>query len=212
MGGPHATYESAREAKVPPVGGKMCATGLNVLYVLGRLRREEGRRKTNYVGESSQSRNERMREPLWLFVHKKDGDPEKGEASSVFWKHSREEHGGGMKVEDWRSKVTSTHFNALSRQVTEAVTISEGGGGAILLNNKQEFGANLLLEVVVMRGDQVLGRRNGKRGRNGAKKEEEPCTSTLVQSGGGEDSDGGEGGGVFVNGATERTVVEGRRK
>ena len=58
MGGPHATYESAREAKVPPVGGKMCATRLNVLYVLGRVRREEGRRKTKYVGESS---HERMR-------------------------------------------------------------------------------------------------------------------------------------------------------
>ena len=34
-----------------------------------------------------------------------------------------------------------------------------------LLNNKQEFGANLLLEVVVMRGDQVLGQRNAKRKR-----------------------------------------------
>ena len=157
---------------------------------------EEGgvdrKRKTKYVGETSRSSHERMREHLWLFVHKKDGDPEKGEAKSVLWRHSREEHRGGMGVEDWMSKVTSTHFNALNQQVTEAVKISEGGGGAILLNNKQEFGANLLLEVVVMRGDQVLGRRNGKRRINGAVKDEEACTSVLVQDGGGEDGAVGE--------------------
>ena len=177
-----------------------------MLYVLGRMRREEGRRKTKYVGESSQSSHERMREHMWLFVHKKDGDPEKGEANSVLWRHSREEHGGGMKVEDWRSRITSAHFNALNRQVTEAVVISGGGGGAILLNNKQEFGANLLLEVVVMRGDQILGRRNGKRRRNGAKKEEETCTSVIVQEGGGEED--GAGGGGIVMGAAEATVAE----
>ena len=36
-----------------------------------------------------------------------------------------------------------------------------------LLNNKHEFGANLLLEVVVMRGDQILEKRNPKRRRGG---------------------------------------------
>ena len=113
----------------------MCATRLNVIYVLGRVRREEGRMKTKYVGDSSRSRNERMREHLWLLIHKKDDEPEKREANLVFWKDSMEEHGGGMGVEDWRSKVTSTHFNSLNRQVTEAVKILEGGGGAILLNN-----------------------------------------------------------------------------
>ena len=94
---------------------------------------------------------------MWLFIHKKDDDPEKREANLVFWKDSMEEHGGGMGVEDWRSKITSTHFNALNRQVTEAVKISEGGGGAILLNNKQKFGANLLLGVVAMRGTKYWG-------------------------------------------------------
>ena len=49
--------------------------------------------------------------------------------------------------------------------MTEAILIAEGGGGARLLNNKQEFGANLILEVVVMRGDQVLGRGGHKRKR-----------------------------------------------
>ena len=39
--------------------------------------------------------------------------------------------------------------------------------GVKLFNNKLEFGANLLLEVVVMRGDQILGGRNEKRGRGG---------------------------------------------
>ena len=48
--------------------------------------------------------------------------------------------------------------------MTEAIFIAEGGGGARLLN-KQEFGANLILEVVVMRGDQVLGRGGHKRKR-----------------------------------------------
>ena len=79
-----------------------------------------------------------------------------------------------MREEDWSSKVTSTHFTALSRQVTEAVQIAEGMEGVRLLNNKQEFGANLLLEVVVMRGDQVLGQRNEKRKRGGR-------TSVVVQ-------------------------------
>ena len=56
-----------------------------------------------------------------------------------------------------------------------------------------------------MRGDQVLGRRNGKRGRNGARKEEEACTSTLVQDGNEEE---GAGGGGTVLGATEATGAE----
>ena len=58
----------------------------------------------------------------------------------------------------------------MNRQVTEAVHISNGGENkrrreVRLLNSKQEFGANVLLEVVVMRGDQVLGQRNQKRRR-----------------------------------------------
>ena len=36
---------------------------------------------------------------MWLFVHKKDGDPEKREANSVFWKDSLEEGwSGGLEV------------------------------------------------------------------------------------------------------------------
>ena len=106
-------------------------------------------------------------EHIWLFTHKKEGDPEKEEASSALWRHSKEEHGGSMRVEDWRSSVISSHFTALNRQITEAVLISgEGGGGKVrLLNSKHEFGANLLLEVVVMKGEQVLGHRNPKRKR-----------------------------------------------
>ena len=151
----------------------------------------EGGVKTWYIGETSRSTMERMKEHLWLFNHKKEGDPTKDEASSALWIHSRDCHQGAMVGGDWRSKVVSTHFGALNRQVTEAVKISRGGGERVrLLNNKQEFGANLLLEVVVMRGDQILGRRNGKRRRNGAEKRE-ACISTLVQSyEGGEDGAG----------------------
>ena len=65
----------------------------------------------------------------------------------MLWKNSRDAHGGTMQVEDWMSKITSTHFTALSRQVIEAVLIAGGQEGVKLLNNKQEFGANLLLEV-----------------------------------------------------------------
>ena len=115
-----------------------------------------------YIGETSRSTYERLQEHMWLFTNRKEGDPDKGEASSVLWHHSKEEHGGALRKEDWRSAVISTHFTALNRQVSEAVKISEGGGGrqggtggggVRLLNSKQEFGANLLLEVVVMRGE-----------------------------------------------------------
>ena len=113
-----------------------------------------------------------------------EGDPAKQEANSVLWKHSRDEHRGDMKEGDWRSKITSTHLTALNHQVTEAVLISRGKEGTNLLNNKQEFGANLLLEVVVMRGDQVLGTRNEKRKRGGqeeAKRRDATGTLQKVQ-------------------------------
>ena len=157
----------------------------------------EGGVKTWYIGETSRSTMERLKEHLWLFDHKKEGDPAKDEASSVLWAHSRDCHNGVMGGGDWRSKVISTHFGALNRQVTEAVMIANGGGeGVRLLNNKQEFGANLLLEVVVMRGDEVLGRRNPKRRRGGG-----GCTTVLVQDGE-EQMDGAVG-------AVEATTVEG---
>ena len=143
---------------------------------------EEGGVKTKYIGETSRSTMERLKEHLWLFTHKKEGDPTKDEASPVLRIHSRDSHEGAMTEEDWRSKVVSTHFGALNRQVTEAVKISGGGGGGggvRLLNNKQEFGANLLLEVVVMRGDQVLGTRNPKRRRGGGGGE--GAGSTIVE-------------------------------
>ena len=100
---------------------KLCEKGEGIV--------EGEKTKTWYVGETSRSSYERLKEHMWLFTHKKDGDPEKGEASSVFWKHSRDAHGGVMREEDWSSKITSTHFTALNRQVTEAVTIAEGMEG-----------------------------------------------------------------------------------
>mgnify|MGYP003328639593 CR=1 FL=1 len=126
---------------------------------------EEGT-KSWYIGETSRSTQERLKEHMWLFSNKKEGDPSKNEASSVLWIHSRDEHGGRMREEDWQSSILSTLTKALNRQITEAVLISEKGGGGRtvrLLNSKQEFGANHMLEVVVMRGNEVLGKRNTKR-------------------------------------------------
>ena len=127
---------------------------------------EGGVRKTWYVGETSRSPHERLKEHMWLFRNRKEGDPEKNEASSALWRHSRDNHDGRMREEDWCSKVTSSHMKALNRQVTEAVRIAWKNKEVDLLNSKHEFGANLLMEVVIMRGDHVLGARKPKRKRN----------------------------------------------
>ena len=58
----------------------------------------EGVTKTSYIGETSRSCFERLKEHMWLFVHKKSGDPAKQEANSVLWNHSRDEHDGVMRV------------------------------------------------------------------------------------------------------------------
>ena len=76
---------------------------------------DQAQQKVHYIGETSRSTNERLMEHIWLFTHKKEGDPEKEEASSALWRHSKEEHGGSMRVEDWRSSVISSHFTALNR-------------------------------------------------------------------------------------------------
>ena len=203
-----------REGTVYRVECKLCERGEGIV---GRVKT-----KTWYIGETSRSCYERLKEDMWLFTHKKDGDPEKGEASSVFWKHSRDAHGGVMQEEDWSSKVTSTHFTALSRQLAEAVQIAEGKEGVRLLNSKQEFGANLLLEVMVMRGDQVLGQRNGKRKRGGhtsAVVQEESGTESIsemvetVQSDvGAPEATGAEGGVIDMGGREREEDVEEERE
>ena len=115
-----------------------------------------------YIGETRRSTFKRLTEHMWLFSKKKEGDPSKNEASSALWIHSREAHGGEMVEGDWSSSIILTHIKALNRQVTEAVLISGGGGErgggrtVRLLNSKQEFGANLMLEVVVMRGGEII--------------------------------------------------------
>ena len=95
----------------------------------GEGERKEGGLKVKYIGETSRSTYERLQEHMWLFTNKKEGDPDKGEASSALWLHSREDHGGDLRKEDWGSRVISSHFTALNRQVTEAVLIAEKGGG-----------------------------------------------------------------------------------
>ena len=46
-----------------------------------------GGHKTWYIGETSRSAHERLAEHMWLFAHRKEGDPEKQEASSALWRH-----------------------------------------------------------------------------------------------------------------------------
>ena len=128
----------------------------------------EGTHKTWYIGESSRSAFERLSEHMWLFRHRKEGDQEKQEASSALWRHSRDAHNGALEEKDWKSSITSTHIGALGRQVTEAMSIASGQPGVVLLNSKHKFGANLVNEVVILRGGQVLGVRKDKR-----KKEED---------------------------------------
>ena len=102
---------------------------------------EEAGNKARYVGESSRSFYERLGEHFYLFKQRKEGDPEKNEASSALWLHSKAKHDGKMKIVHWKTKILSSHRTALNRQVTEATIISNEGVDS-LLNSKNEFGAN----------------------------------------------------------------------
>ena len=63
-------------------------------------------------------------------------------------------------MEDWRSKIISTHFTALHQEVTDAVQKGVGVSNSSTTNNNL---GQPHLDVVVIRGDQVLGKRNEKR-------------------------------------------------
>ena len=82
----------------------------------------EDKKIVRYLGETSRSGYERVKEHVTNFEARKEGFDEDGEptpASSVLWIHSKEEHGGEMLKEDWKVKIISSHRTALSRQVTE---------------------------------------------------------------------------------------------
>ena len=117
---------------------------------------EEAGNKARYVGESSRSFYERLGEHYYLFKHKKEGDPEKNEASSALWLHSKAKHNGEMKTTHWKTKILSSHRTALNRQVTEATIISNEGLD-VLLNSKNEFGANNLPELVLQHCTRIDG-------------------------------------------------------
>ena len=103
--------------------------------------------------------------------------------------HSKENHDGKLKVSDWRVTLTSSHHGALSRQVTEAVRISNEGLDT-LLNSKYEFGANNLSEVGVRKGNYMVGdsvKNGGAKRKRGNQKleqgEEEPVDVDQVDLG-----------------------------
>ena len=75
--------------------------------------------KVKYIGETSRSTYERLQEHMWLFTNRKEGDPEKGEASSVLWHHSKEEHGESLRKEDWKSRVMSAGLEESTGTITD---------------------------------------------------------------------------------------------
>ena len=98
-----------------------------------------------------------------MFTHKKQACSElctkvhkHSSANSALWIHSKEAHNGELTVADCRVTVVSSHRGALSRQVTEAVSISNEGVDN-LLNSKMEFGANNLTEITIKQGFNVVG-------------------------------------------------------
>ena len=120
-----------------------------------------------YLGESSRSGYERIKEHVANFEARKEGKEEDGDfsSSSVLWLHSKEEHSGEMVAGDWRVKIISSHCTALGRQVTEAVKIRDSDPTVLLLNSKMEFGANILTNVVAgnTRGEEGGPRRKKRR-------------------------------------------------
>ena len=166
-----------------------------------------------------------MKEHLWLFSHKKEACPEIcmkrhkcSSSDSALWRHSKEAHGGTLRVEDWRVTLTSPHRGALNRQVTEAVKISNEGLGS-LLNSKHEFGSNNLSELAVKKGNTLVGEAKRKRQEEGNSEEETKATEASVAvrevkievhvkeggegRGGGEDRGGGGNGGGIGGGVQE---------
>ena len=99
-----------------------------------------------YLGETSGSAREQIHEHLWLFRYRKEACGEdcskqqkQSSTNSALWIHSRDAHQGELRIEDWRVSITSIHREALNRQVTEAVSISNKGVDNFL-NSKMEFG------------------------------------------------------------------------
>ena len=68
---------------------------------------KEKARKSFYLGETSRSGRERVKEHLWLFTHRKEACLDNcskrhkhSSTNSALWHHSKEVHGGNLRVED----------------------------------------------------------------------------------------------------------------
>lgn len=109
--------------------------------------------KTLYIEETNRSFFERAGQNMQMLRMRREGNPEKNEANSVFWCHSKEKQEGTMTTKNWNFTVLSSHKKPLDRHVTEAVKIATVGTGT-LLNNKNEFGCNNLLELHLQYGNQ----------------------------------------------------------
>ena len=121
--------------------------------------------RKKYWGETGRSSYERCKEHWDLWRNRKE--------SSCLWKHSMEEHGGGLKEEDVLVKVEEQSRTTLSRQVGEGVRIEEEEPGA-LLNSKSEFGHNRVPRLRIEMGNTILrGERVFEEGRTREELEEE---------------------------------------
>ena len=85
---------------------------------------------TIYVGETSRSLHERMREHWGANEKKKD--------NSHMFRHHLNEHGGGEEPK-FMARIVQYHKSAPSRQLGEAVRIMRRGGQGSILNSKSEY-------------------------------------------------------------------------
>ena len=86
--------------------------------------------KDIYIGETSRNLYTRIKEHLSDYRNKSK--------DSVLYRHAVAKHSHNQHV-PYTAKVTGVHRDALSRQLTEAVSISEACQNT-LINSKAEFG------------------------------------------------------------------------
>ena len=93
-----------------------------------------------YISDASRPVRSRIKEHI--------NKVEKISPDSFIVQHWCTAHGTALRPPDFKFKVESSHSDALSRQICEAVMIEETG----ILNSKSEFGMNHLCRMVTDSG------------------------------------------------------------
>ena len=86
--------------------------------------------KDKYIGETSRNLYTRYREHIVAYENRSK--------DSVLYRHAIDKHDSNQQL-PFKAAVTGIHKDALSRQLTEAVEISEANANH-LINSKAEFG------------------------------------------------------------------------